>query len=184
MKDYFSIPCGKAYKMLNSGTVILISTADAKGNYNLTPIAWQCPLDFNDISKFIFVSDITHKAFTNIIETKKFVIIIPHIENKQIIIDCGSCSGKNVNKIEKFKINFFKSPKFNLPVIENCIGYIECELIKIIEEDGVGIVISKSINAYADKNAFKDRLLSEKIEGKTIHHLGSKIFITTGNQII
>lgn len=172
MKIYKQIPLEKAYKVLNTGALILISSKSADNRDNLAPFAWNCPVEFDPVTRFLFVCDKHHQTYTNISDTGKFVVCIPHVSQHKLVMDLGNCSGKTVQKIEMFHIVTFKSKEFQLSIPEDCIAYVECKLKRIIDEDNVGIIESEVIHAEVDTNAFTDRLLSETEFGKTIHHLG------------
>jgi len=181
---YIEIEKNKIYKLINNGCLILVSSSDINGNPNLAPIAWQTPVDFDPVTKILIVCDSGHKTTQNIKATNKFLIVIPHKDQKEIVVKCGEVSGRECNKINKFDIKHFFSKTFNYIVPYGCIGYIECELIKEIEEEGVTIFIGRAVYAEVNINAFKNRLLCEKEEGKTLHHLGGNAFTTPSDYII
>lgn len=183
MAIYLNVPPNEAYKLLNTGALILVSTSDMEEHLNLTPIAWHCPVDNEPATKLLFVSDIKHKAFHNIQETGKFVICIPHASQLKLVQDLGSCSGFKDDKLKKFNVEYSLSEKSQLPVPNGCIAYIECRKLRVIDEDAVAIVIGEVFNAKAIKGSYRDRLVAEKEPGKTIHHLGNEKFVKPGDLI-
>ena len=104
MKDYIKLSNEKAYHLLNSGALILVSTRDKKGNQNIASIAWQCPVDYDRATRLLFICDKDHKTFSNIEETNEFVISLPHISQVNLVKNLGSVSGKEVNKFTKFSV--------------------------------------------------------------------------------
>lgn len=183
MKKYKNIPTGKAYKLLNTGSVILVCTKDKKGNSNIAPFAWQCPLEFEPVTQLLFICVLKHKTFDNISKNRQFVVCIPHAKHKKLVLDTGSVSGHKVDKIKKFGIKTFISPKLRIAVPDECIGFIECKLIKVIKNGETGIVMGEALSAKVDEKAFRDRILVEKPEGKTLHHLGGNVFCEPGKII-
>jgi flavin reductase (DIM6/NTAB) family NADH-FMN oxidoreductase RutF len=183
MKTYKTIALSKAYKLLNTGALIVISTSDANQHHNLAPIAWNCPVEFDPVTQLLLVSDREHKTFKNIKETQKFTVCMPHSSQHKLVTDLGSCSGHDTDKISKYHLPVFKSEKHGYSVPEDVIAYLDCSLIRIIDEGSVAIVIGEVIHAAADAKAFTDRLLSENEEGKTLHHLGGKLFIEPGQLV-
>ncbi len=172
MKIYKQIPLDKAYKILNTGALILISSTNSENRHNLAVYAWNCPVEFNPVTRFLFVCDKKHQTFANITESGKFVVCIPHASQHKLVMDLGSCSGKTFQKIEKFHIDTFKSKEYQLSIPDGCIAYVECKLKRIIDEENVEIIESEVIHAEVDINAFTDRLLAETEFGKTLHSLG------------
>jgi flavin reductase (DIM6/NTAB) family NADH-FMN oxidoreductase RutF len=184
MKEYSLLAKEKAYQLLNTGALILVSTMSTDQQYDIAPIAWQCPVDFDPVTKILFVTDKNHCTFRNIVETRQFIISIPHIIQVKLIKDVGSCSGSDTNKFEKFKIAAFKGNKINCLIPEEVIGFIECKCYNIVEDVTVAIVFGEVISASVDKEAYSNCLLSEKPEGKTLHHLSGNKFIAPGDFII
>ncbi len=180
MKKYQKLANNKAYRLLNSGSIILLCTKDECGKNNITPIAWQCPLDYDPVTKVLLISDLNHKAFDNISKTKQYVICVPHVSQKELVLNLGSVSGKSCDKIGTFDVEHLFSPLFQIAIPQDCIGYMECRLEEMIPRDGVGIVIGEVMSCMVDEKAFHERLLSENEAGKTLHHLGSKVFIAPG----
>jgi flavin reductase (DIM6/NTAB) family NADH-FMN oxidoreductase RutF len=183
MKEYIKISNEKAYHLLNTGALLLIGTVGNNKNNNVAPIAWQCPVDFEPVTKMMIACDKNHKTFSNISETKHFCIAIPHISQLKLVKELGSCSGKNADKYKKFGIDAMTCETIDCIAPENCIAYLECKVYNIMDHDGTGLIFGEIVNAKVDKQAYNGRLLSETEAGKTIHHLGGKVFISTGNQL-
>jgi len=184
MKDYIRLSNAKAYQLLNSGAMILISTVSANGKYDIAPIAWQCPIDYDPVTRLLFVCDSDHQTFKNISETRQFGISVPHVSQLILVKEVGSCSGRDNDKFSKFNIQTFQPENINCLFPEDCIGYIECRVYNIITDCSVSLVFGEVLSSKADREAYNMRLLSEAEAGKTIHHLGGKIFISTGDNII
>jgi flavin reductase (DIM6/NTAB) family NADH-FMN oxidoreductase RutF len=183
MKTYKTITPDKAYKLLNTGAIILVSTKGRNDVKNLTPIAWNTLVDYEPVTRLLFVCDKEHKTYTNIIEDMRFVVILPHVSQTSLIKQLGSVSGKITDKIQQFEVNIFKSDLYEFDIPEGSIAYLECKVYRILDEGGVSIIFGEVENAKVDDEAFTDRLLSEKDAGKTLHHLGSKQFVQPGNDI-
>ena len=184
MKTYKSVPLEKAYKLLNTGAIIIVGSKDKGGSPNLTPIAWNTLVDYDPVTRLLFVCDKEHKTYSNICDTLKFVVILPHVSQTELVKKLGSSSGSKENKIEKYKVETFVSNKYQIAVPMDSIGYLECKAYRILDEGAVGIIFGEVENAMVDSEAFSDRLLSEKEAGKTLHHLGGKVFIHPGDKVL
>ena len=182
MKEYIKISNAKAYHLLNTGALILVSSISKDKKHDVAPIAWQCPVDFEPVTKLMIACDKDHKTFSNISETRQFCISVPHISQLNIVKNLGSCSGHTEDKIRKFNLTTTDCETIHCIAPEDCIAYLECKVYNIIEDE-TGLIFGEVINAKADKHAYSGRLLSETEAGKTIHHLGGKVFITTGDKI-
>jgi flavin reductase (DIM6/NTAB) family NADH-FMN oxidoreductase RutF len=184
MKTYKSIPLEKAYELLNTGAIILVGSENNAKIPNLTPIAWNTLVDYEPVTRLLFVCDKEHLTYENISDTMHFVVILPHASQSEMVKQLGSVSGRKENKIEKFSIPLFLSDKYKIPVLSNCIAYLECKVYRILDESAVAIIFGEVENAQVDTEAFTDRLLSETEAGKTLHHLGGKKFLQPGDEIL
>jgi flavin reductase (DIM6/NTAB) family NADH-FMN oxidoreductase RutF len=184
MKEYIKISKEKAYQLLNSGALILVSSIGTDKKHDIAPIAWQCPVDYEPVTKIMFACDTGHKTFKNIEDTNQCCISVPHISQLQLIKDTGSCSGYETDKIKKYSIETIPCDIIKCIAPGECIAYLECRVNKIINNDGTGLIFAEILNAKVDKQAYNGRLLSETEAGKTIHHLGGKIFITTSDFLL
>jgi flavin reductase (DIM6/NTAB) family NADH-FMN oxidoreductase RutF len=178
MKEYQRISNEKAYQLLNPGAMVLISTVSSDGKFDIAPIAWHCPVDYDPITRLLFVTDLSHKTFENVDVTRQFVISVPHINQLEIVKKLGSCSGHDTDKIAKFNLDVFDAEMLNCKIPADCIGYIECKVYNIIKDRDVALIFGEAVFASADKEAFNNRILAETEHGKPIHHLGGKLFYT------
>ncbi len=183
MKTYIPIPRDKAYRLLNTGSLIVISSLDENNNPNLAPIAWNCPVDYADTTRLLFVCSKEHKTYQNVTKTQKFVILVPHASQAKLVSMLGKISGHEKNKIKELQIEIEPSGNSGFAIPRDVIAYMECELYREVDEGEVAVLFARVISAMADREAFDKRLLSETPAGKTLHHLGNKIFITTANNI-
>jgi flavin reductase (DIM6/NTAB) family NADH-FMN oxidoreductase RutF len=184
MENFQAVKNEKAYQLINSGGLIIVCTVSLEGIYDMAPIAWHCPVDYDKTSRLLFVSDLQHKTYANIVATKKFVIALPSANQVELVKKIGSCSGNEVNKIELLHLSTIESPVSKIALPLDCIAYIECKLHSVVMQEAVGIVLGDVVNAFAQKEAYKGRLLSETPNAKTIHHLGSNSFVTTSNNLL
>ncbi len=175
------VPLDKAYRLLNTGAVILVCTRDSQGAANLAPLAWHCPLEMDPVTRVLMVCDLEHKTASNIRETGKYVIAIPHASQVDLVTKAGSISGYEVNKFDQLHIDAFESQLFGYPVPDGSLAYLECRLDTILEEHD--IILGTVLNAAVCAEAFQDRLLAETPAGKTLHHLGEGKFMIPGDKL-
>jgi flavin reductase (DIM6/NTAB) family NADH-FMN oxidoreductase RutF len=180
---YKQIPTNKAYKLLNTGALVLVATTNESGTPNLAPIAWNTVVEYDPVTRLLIVSDKEHRTYQNIESSRQFTVAIPHASQHKLVSELGRTSGNDTNKVEKLVEHPLKTNTLGHIVPKGVIGYLEYKLLRIYDEDSVGIVVGEVINAMVEEDAFTDRLLSEKEEGKTLHHLGGKKFVKPGNEV-
>jgi flavin reductase (DIM6/NTAB) family NADH-FMN oxidoreductase RutF len=183
MRDYIKLANEKAYQLINSGALFLVSSVSKDENYDIAPIAWHCPIDYDKTTRLMFVTDKAHKTYQNILETKVFVISLPDMNQLQLVKDFGSCSGSNTNKFEKFKVETIDAEAVNCKMPDDCIGYIECKVYKVLEDGEVALVFGEAVQTKVDTNVYGSRLLTENEQCKPIYHLAGKAFTTIGDTI-
>ena len=140
----------KAYKMVEPVHACLIATKGCKDRlYDLTPIAWVMPMDYEPVTKIIFSCDPKHQAACNIKRSKQFAVCIPSNPSDPIIEKCGSISSEDADKFARFGITGKRADKIDVHIpVENVSAWIECELVRIIVEGSVELFIGQAVAAF------------------------------------
>ena len=145
-EGYKSVGLSEAYKLITPGLPVLVAS---RGRfYNLTPIAWNTPLDYEPVTKVLFVSDPTHQCALNIHRTQEFALCIPASADDPVIEQCGSVSCADVDKFIKFGIPWIAAQKIDVHIQNGCSAWIECHLIRVIKEGSVEIFLGESVAAF------------------------------------
>jgi len=169
------VPLDKAHRLINHGPTVLISSF-YKGKPNVCTVAWNVPVDFNPPKVAVVIGEHSH-TFECVKNTKEFVINVPNKALLKKVIQCGSVSGREVDKFKKFGLTPMPAKKVKPPLIKECIAHLECRLLRDDLVDEYNMFLAGVVCAWAEKSLFKDnRLLVEKIGAKTIHHLGARYF--------
>ena len=95
-QGYNEVPIGRAYSLQNAGGLVFVCTKGADGRYDLAPVAWCCPLDYDPVSMFIAVLDTSHKTWADILAGGVFALAFPGADQKELVERCGSVSGFSV----------------------------------------------------------------------------------------
>lgn len=125
--------------------VLIIGTYDKDGNPNAMNAAWGGMADYDKI----MVCMSNHKTTENIELHKEFTVSIGDADH---VVECdyvGIVSGsKEPKKMEKAKFTTQKAEYVNAPIIKELPLCLECQLLKIVEED---LYIAQIINVNADE---------------------------------
>ena len=150
MAKFCKVDLVQAYKMLNGNTTKLIATkGNRPGLYNLTPIDWCMPMDYEPVTRLIFSCAPTHQCDSNIQRTREFAVCIPESKSDPIIGQCGSISDPNADKFKLFGIRGVKAGATDLVIpAYNLSGWIECRLIRVIREGSVDLILGEAVAAY------------------------------------
>ena len=172
------VPLDKAYTLINHGPTVLV-TSFYKRKPNVQTVAWLMPLDF-DPPKVALVIGEDNYSFECIIKTGEFVINIPTKELIKKVVQCGSISGRRVNKFKKFHLKTLPAKTVKPPLVADCIAHLECRLIAPALARKYNLFVAKVQYAWVEDSVYKKRLLVDRARAKTIHHLGGRIFMIAG----
>jgi flavin reductase (DIM6/NTAB) family NADH-FMN oxidoreductase RutF len=155
--DYESVPIGSAYELMNPGGIVLLCTKGG-GRYDLAPIAWACPLDYSPVSKILVVCDTGHKTLADLRASGEFAVAFPTPVQRRLVEEAGLVSGRDVDKYAKLGIDFRRAVRVDTRIPEGAAGWLECRVIRIIEEGTSAIVMGEVLAAFAVPEAWKARL--------------------------
>src|SRR3546814_8940005 len=69
----------------------------------------------------------------------------------------GTCSGKNVDKFDRFALTPVNARHIGAPLILECLANIECKVIDIVERHS--IVVLQGVAAYIDETREEKRMI-------------------------
>jgi flavin reductase (DIM6/NTAB) family NADH-FMN oxidoreductase RutF len=171
-----AVPLEKSYLLLNHGPTVMISAKHA-GKINVMSAAWVMPIDFDPPKVAIVVGgDTTTRGLIS--ESREFVLNIPSSEQADLAFTVGRTSGAEIDKFEKFGIKTFAGSKVGVPLLEGCLGWLECRVIpepRMAKE--YDLILGEVLAAWVEKELFGEEGWKFDPKGKaTLHHLGSGRF--------
>ncbi len=122
---------------------------------NLMPAAWHTPISAKPPLFGVLVSP---KRYTYMLLEQEKGFTINFLEQSQasLIAKLGSTSGRDINKLEKFKIKFNKADKVNGVILSDSYATFECEKFAMHEYGDHFLVVGKIIQIY-----FKEGIITE-----------------------
>lgn len=169
MKD---LPLSKVYQLLEPGPVVLLATSH-KGRANLMTMSWHMMVEFEPPSVACIISSANY-SFAAIRATKECVIGIPALHLASKVVDIGNCSGRDVEKVEKFGLTLVKAKCVTPPLVAECFANLECKV--------VDVRLARKYNLFV-LEVLKARIDPAQKHPKTMHHRGYGEFVVDG-QII
>ena len=174
------IPKSNATRLINQGGVILVSSC-YKDKQNIITLAWHTPISKNPPLIGIAIAK-THVSFELIKKSGEFIVNVPSVDLLKQSIYCGSIHGDKVDKFKEAKLTPKKANKLiKAPLIDECIGHIECYLRDIKDIGDHGLFIGEVIGASAEEDLFNETWQIDKT--KLLFHLGGKYFTNSGEQL-
>jgi flavin reductase (DIM6/NTAB) family NADH-FMN oxidoreductase RutF len=159
----------KAFMLMESGPVVLVTTNDGKKD-NIMTISWTMVLDFTPV--FAITTGEWNYSFTALRKTKECVISIPTFDMLDKVVGIGTCSGADTDKFTKFKLTPVKGRIVKAPLIKECLANIECKVVDIVKKHN--IVVLEAVAAYFD---------TSRKEKRTVHAVGDGTFIVDGRKL-
>ena len=159
----------KAFTLMESGPVVLITTNDGKKD-NIMTISWTIVLDFTPV--FAIATGEWNYSFAALRKTKECVISIPTVDMLDKVVGIGTCSGADTDKFSKFKLTPVKGRIVKAPLIKECLANIECKVTDIVKKHN--IVVLEGVAAYFD---------TSRKEKRTVHAVGDGTFIVDGRKL-
>ncbi len=175
---YKKLELNECIRLLNTGAVVLLC-AQCEAGKTITPVAWNMPV--NDEPPVAAVAlDGSHFITKLILESKEFCICIPDMEMLDMVLKCGSVSGKEKDKFSMFSIEYEKCAAVNSIKAKGCAGYLECRLKDDFKYSGVDLITADVAYAEVKKELFDDAWITEKF--KTIHSAGNMYGASLGGR--
>lgn len=160
-----------ARRLLAGGPVVLVTTA-WHGNANVMPAAYVVPLSFDPPLLGLAVHPARH-THDMIRFSEEFALNVP---GPRLLHHCqylASVSGRDVNKLDLTRLPTFRARKVEAPLLEGCVGWIECGLHDAYRIGDHTLFIGLVAAAQVEKEAFEETwLLPEDEELRPLHYLG------------
>ena len=164
-----TLPINKAFTLIEPGPVVLVTTHDGRKD-NVMTISWTMVLDF--AASFALTTGSWNHSFAALQATKECVIAVPTVDMIDTVVGVGTCSGRDVDKFEKFRLTRAKARHVRPPLIRECVANIECRVVDIVER--YSIVVLEGVAAHVD---------AARKEKRTIHAIVDGTFVVDGRRI-
>lgn len=144
------ISINEAWEKFAPEHVVLVISKNANNKTNIMPAGWCMHCSFNPqlIAIGIGKTRYTHKLLSS---TNEFVIAVPNKQLIDVIKFSGSCSGRNIDKFKKAKIETEKASKISIPLIKKATINFECKKYASCDSGDHTIFIGKIVAAHYNK---------------------------------
>lgn len=179
MTQHISIPLKDSYKLFNHGPVSIITSAHGDKR-NIMAAAWTMPVDFSPAKVAVIIDKDTYTR--ELVDASgEFALQFPMRKIAKLTLDVGDISGRDIDKFPRYDIKTFSSTIITAPLIEDCIGWLECKVIKQGAES-MDLIVGEVVAAYADAEQFIDGRwhFSDDPQKRSIHYMAGGEFYMTG----
>jgi flavin reductase (DIM6/NTAB) family NADH-FMN oxidoreductase RutF len=162
----------KVYQLLEPGPVVLLTTA-RKGHANVMTMSWQMMVEFVPPLVACVVSN-ANLSFAALRATRECVIAIPALELAPKVVEIGNCSGRDVDKFQKFGLTPKPALRVAAPLVAECFANLECRVAETRLVNKYNLFVLEVLKAWTDPAQKHPR---------TIHHHGYGNFVVDGEII-
>jgi flavin reductase (DIM6/NTAB) family NADH-FMN oxidoreductase RutF len=181
MTSGVAVPLAKAYRLLNHGPTVLVSSAH-NGRRNVMAAAWSMPLDF-DPPKVAVVIDKTTLTRELVEASGEFVLNVPSRELAALTLAFGTQSGRDVDKFSLAGAAAMAAAAVGAPLVAGCLAWLECRVIaEPHTQQAYDLFLGEVVAAWADPAAYSDgRWHFPDEQRRSIHYLSDGSFFATGD---
>lgn len=181
MSSRVAVPLPKAYRLLNHGPTVLVSSAHA-GRRNVMAAAWSMPLDF-DPPKVAVVIDKSTLTRELVEASGEFVLNVPSRQQAAMTLVVGTKSGREVDKFATVGAGATAASTVGAPLIDGCLAWLECRVIaEPHNQQTYDLFLGEVVAAWADPVVFSEgRWHFPDQQQRSIHYLSGGNFFATGD---
>ena len=128
---------GKAFTLMESGPVVLVTTHDGRKN-NIMTISWTMVLDFTPV--FAITTGQWNYSFAALQKNRECVIAIPTVDLLDKVVGIGTCSGADTDKFARFALTPVQGKSVGSPLIRECLANIECKVTDIVTKHNIVVL--------------------------------------------
>ncbi|OWR31460.1 flavin reductase [Saccharibacillus sp. O23] len=174
MNRFDNLPVNQMHRLLEGGPTLLVATRSFDGIANVMSLSFHMIIENKRglIGAVIGTDGYSYEALH---DTGQCVLAVPTLDMAETIVDIGNCSGRRINKFERFGLTPLLAESVRAPLIAECMVNIECEIFdRRMSGDYDGFVILRALNVWVDPN---------REERRTLHHNGDGSFHADGEYV-
>ncbi len=159
-------------RFIEPGPIVLVSSAH-RGERNIMTMGWHMVMEFEPSLIGCYIWDQNHSQ-TLIRRSRECVINVPSVDLARIAVGIGNCSGRDVDKFERFGLTAEPAERVDAPLIAECFANLECRLHDARMIRRYNLFIFEVVKAHAPASTR---------DPKTIHYRGDGRFMVAGEAL-
>lgn len=176
-----NLPDTEGRRLLGGGIVALVTTS-WRGSENVAPIVWHMPLSIQPplIGIAVHPSRHTHDMIK---ASEQFALNIPTMKLMKHAHYAGLVSGADMGKVEELRLPTIKAHSIQVPLLDFCLGWIECGLEDAMRHGDHTLFIGKVAAVSVDDDAFDGVWKLDDPELRPLHYLGGPFYGVLGERV-
>jgi flavin reductase (DIM6/NTAB) family NADH-FMN oxidoreductase RutF len=177
------VPLRRAYKLINHGPTTLITSAH-RGQRNVMTAAWVMAVDYEPARLVAVIAAGTYTR--SLVEASgTFVVNVPTARMIEAVYAAGQVSGTDEDKLATLALATSPASQVEAPLVDACAAWLECRVVPEPHmQEAYDLFVADVLAAWADDASFVDGLWRFPSDAdRTLHHLSSGAFMTSGNLV-
>jgi flavin reductase (DIM6/NTAB) family NADH-FMN oxidoreductase RutF len=170
-----------AGRLLGGGPVALVTTR-WRDQTDVMPAIWMMPLSRIPPLIGMAVNPARH-THDMIRFSEQFALNFPARDMLNHAHYFGAVSGRDVNKLQLAKLETFKASKIEAPLIEGCLGWIECGVEDSYRIGDHTLFIGRALVVQVEPEAFEDTWRIGEVDYRPLHYLGGDRYGVLGERL-
>jgi len=141
----------KASKLTSPNPVSVVCTEKPDGSTNLATVSWWTYLSFNP-GMIAYAMAKTSYSGEMVRNNKKVILTIPGAEIAEAVMGCGSTTGRNTDKAERFGIKLASVPGCSIQIPAHSRVAIQCRMKEYHEVGDHYLYICDVEQVYGDES--------------------------------
>lgn len=122
----------QASGLTSPNPVTLVCTQKPDGSTNLATVSWWTYLSFNPCIIGYAMAKTSYSG-EMVRENKKVILTIPGTAIAEAVVECGSTTGRDTDKVNKFQVEMQKLPTSGIEIPLHSRVAIQCRLKEFVE---------------------------------------------------
>ena len=166
------MPPSKAYRLLESGPVVLVATGDTD-HPNVMTMGFHMMLQHDPALVACVIGPWDH-SYRALRENGECVLALPTADLAETVTRIGNCSGSDTDKFARFGLTALPAATVRAPLVAQCLANLECRVADTTLESRYHLFILEVTKIWVD---------ARRRERRLIHHAGDGVFLADGERI-
>lgn len=166
------MPAEKAYRLLESGPVVLVTTRTDRGP-NVMTMGFHMMLQHDPPLVGCVIGPWDH-SYAALADSGECVLSLPTVEMAEQVTRIGNCSGSEVDKFKLFGLSTLPASTVDAPLVKECLANLECTVVDRTLAARYNFFVLEVSKIWVNE---------QKAERRLIHHAGDGVFIADGETV-
>jgi flavin reductase (DIM6/NTAB) family NADH-FMN oxidoreductase RutF len=175
-------PLSHAYRLLNPGSVVLVTVGDGETD-NLFAVTWNMPVR-KDPGMVALLSGKGHHSYPVIERTGELGINVPDASLADAVLGCGTVSGaREPDKFGRFGLTRQAAERIDAPLVTECVANLECRVCQVVDLGTSALIVAQILAAQADPRHVQGGHWTFDNGLRLLHHLSGARFCVSAESL-